>query len=307
MLDNDERVLLDELGRHANVRRVAEELRVPRSTISRRLSLLEEKLGEDLFLRRGRKLLPTRFGELLIERASEARRSLEALDATAAEARSPLERLTIAAAPLFAEIVLPRVLARLRSRRPQLRVELRLSHDRSELFEERIDLALRRGPLADSESLGARKLGRTTFVVVARDLPSWPSRPAERSAAAIIAWVKTLPWIRVGARLAPMDVALRIGPDAVRAVVVPNHAVDSQRIALELARLGVGVARVNLFQVRGELERGTLVEMLPEARTTEDVFAVFPRRRRPSPALRDLLTELVAACRELEMWDQVER
>jgi DNA-binding transcriptional LysR family regulator len=83
----------------------------------------------------------------------------------------------------------------------------------------------------------------------------------------------------------------------------PRLAADSQRLVLELVRRGAGVARVNAFLVREELASGALVEALPEARSTEDVFAVYPRRRTPKASVREFLAQLVATCRELKLWD----
>jgi DNA-binding transcriptional LysR family regulator len=82
--------------------------------------------------------------------------------------------------------------------------------------------------------------------------------------------------------------------------------VDSQAVALELARRGLAVARVNAFLVRDELARGALVDVLPELRTAEDVFAVYPDAGRPDPLVRALVQGALERATALGMWD-VER
>ena len=201
----------------------------------------------------------------------------------------------IAAAPLFAEHVLPSVLPQLLAVRPNLRVEFRLSHTFADIFDERVDVALRRGPLVDSQSLAARRLGRLTMVCVAS--PSLQSYPdAEEDAA-------SLPWIHVGARAEPfvLDVGSGRGKRTLR--LPARVAVDNQRIALELVRRGVGAARVNLFMVREELALGTLREVLPDARSTADAFAVYPRRARSSAVVKQFLQLLVASQKQVTIWD----
>jgi DNA-binding transcriptional LysR family regulator len=185
---------------------------------------------------------------------------------------------------LFAELVLPEAFALLERERPGVRIEVRLGHGYEELFAGGIDVALRRGPLADSTSLLARKLGPLSQVVVLSPKLAQTASLAE------------LPWIQVGPRLEPMAVP------GERSLVSPRLAVDSQRVALALAQKGLGVARLNLFLVRDALARGELVELLTTRRSVEDAYLVTPRRTRPSALVRDFITAVVAAGKAADIW-----
>lgn len=162
-----------------------------------------------------------------------------------------MQTLVVATSPLFAERLLPGPLAALHEAMPGVRVSIELSHDYQELFKERIDVAIRRGPLPDSDSLQGRRLGFTTMMVVAAPKTTKTLANVE---------VTKLPWIRVGAGLTPVTVKLA-GLRAVQSIA-PAFAVDSQRAALELVVRGLGVSRLNEFFVRDALDRGTLVEVL---------------------------------------------
>jgi DNA-binding transcriptional LysR family regulator len=298
LLSLDDLPLLAAFAEHRTLRGVALALGVPRSTISRRLGELEGRLGQELFLRRGRALITTSFSSTLLERAGAAQRALEQVQRCATDAAGAQGRLTIAASPLFAEEVLPNVVAALLASRPTASVELKLSHSYSNLFDGELDLALRRGPIADSSSLNARRLGRTTMVCVAARGLVLPTAedPAARAQA--------MPWLRVGSRAEPFTLELARGSRRRTTVTLaPRLAADSQRLMLALVRRGAGVARVNAFLVREALVSGELVEVLPEARSTEDVFAVYPRRRATRAIVREFLNLLVATCRELQLWD----
>ena len=85
--------------------------------------------------------------------------------------------------------------------------------------------------------------------------------------------------------------------------VVPRYSVDSQKLALSLAEAGLAVTRVNTFAARGALDRGRLVEVFPEARRTEGVWAVMPATRAARPVVREFITCLLEVTAELNVWD----
>ena len=290
----DDLRLLAALSATVNVRRAANALGIPRSTLSWRLSQLEERLGASVFLRRGRTLKLSRYGESLAKSTERAQEALEELQRVASEADAKAGRLVVAASPLFAEEVLPPVLAVLLAAHPELRVELRLSHTYADIFDEKVDVALRRGPLADSASLTARRLGHMTMTCVAS-----PALAASASADDLGA----APWIRIGGSAEPFMLDVRVGRSKRTIRATPRVAVDSQRIAIELARRGAGVAKVNLFMVREDIRSGRLREIFPEARSGEDAFAVYPRRSRPSALLKHFLGALIAEKDRLHIWD----
>ena len=305
MLEPDSLRLLAAFAGGRNLRRAAVELGLPRTTVSRHLTALEERLGELIFLRRGRTLTMTAFGERLVAHAKAASDALRDVEATAREASEGGRTMTVAVSPLFAEVALPGVLPALCKRYPTARVRIVLSHSYSDVFEDRVDVALRRGPLEDSTSLTARRLGRLSMVCVGvpRDQPAAHLPVDER--------VRALRWLRVGANLEPFALPVAVprsgkqtvaaGRSSVR--VTPLLAVDSQRVALALVRRGLGVARVNAFLARDHLLSGELVEVVPEARESEAVFAVYPRRARPDPLVRDFVAALMENCRALDIWD----
>ena len=61
--------------------RAAERIGLPKSTVSRRIALLEERLGERLMLRTTRRLTLTEFGNQLLEHARQVVAEVDAVKA----------------------------------------------------------------------------------------------------------------------------------------------------------------------------------------------------------------------------------
>ena len=144
----------------------ARALRLPTSSVSRRVSALEKALRVRLVQRGTRKLVLTEAGRLYFEQARTALGRLA--DANAAvidmsqEVAGPI-RFTAGGdstgliATLIAEFV---------GRYPKVQIEVVLTPRRVDLVGEGFDLALRAGPLVDS-SLIVRRLGRRDLALFA--------------------------------------------------------------------------------------------------------------------------------------------
>ncbi|MBI3148920.1 MAG: LysR family transcriptional regulator [Betaproteobacteria bacterium] len=159
-LDANDLLLFARVIETGSFSRAAERLRLPKSTLSRRIAALETLLGEKLMQRSTRRLAITDFGEAVLE---HARRLTEETDATLALAQHrqarPQGTLRVSLPPNLLEIDPERVLATFIERYPQVRLELDLSPRRVDLLAERFDLALRAATaLPDDATLVARRL-----------------------------------------------------------------------------------------------------------------------------------------------------
>ena len=139
--------------------RAAERMGMPKSSISRRITLLEERLGERLMLRTTRRLALTEFGELLL---AHARQVAEEVDAAAALAQHrqerPSGRLRVTMPGDFANLLLVDMLPAFAARYPAVSLDLDLSPRRVDLLAENFDLAIRMGKLPDDTLLAARRV-----------------------------------------------------------------------------------------------------------------------------------------------------
>jgi len=150
------------VAEHGTLTAAARELGVPKSTVSRRVSRLEDALGVPLLVRSARSIALTDDGRRLSARSSPALRELTDIERELTEARGePAGRLRVTAPPDLARAsFLTRLLAEYRSRWPGVVVEVTLTNRVVDLVEEGFDLAIRpnAGSLRDAGSIMGRRL-----------------------------------------------------------------------------------------------------------------------------------------------------
>ena len=149
------------------------------SGVSRTISRLEKQLGMTLMHRTTRRLDLTEEGAWLLGRARRIIADLDDTEAQAAARRSQPSGLVRvnAATPALDHLVAPLVPAFLDAY-PQVELELASGETVVDLIEERADVAIRIGALADS-TLKARRLGRSRIRVLA-DPPTWRATARRR-------------------------------------------------------------------------------------------------------------------------------
>jgi DNA-binding transcriptional LysR family regulator len=140
--------------------RAAELTGLPKSTLSRRLSDLENALGERLMQRSTRKLVLTDFGESILVHARRLVDETEAATALALHRQvAPHGTLRVSLPPEYRELALVEVITEFTQRYPNVRLELDLSPRRVDLIAERFDVAVRAATqLPDDSTLVARHI-----------------------------------------------------------------------------------------------------------------------------------------------------
>lgn len=146
----------------------AQRLHLTRSSVGKTIARLERRLGVRLFHRTTRQQSLTEDGHAFYERCVRALKELgEGKAALDAGRREPAGVLRVSASVLFGRHCVAPVLWRLAARHPQLTIEMSFSDRVVDLVEEGFDLAVRIGPLLDSSSLAARKLGVQSMAICA--------------------------------------------------------------------------------------------------------------------------------------------
>ena len=135
----------------------ARELRLPKTTVSRRIRELEEHLGAQLLHRTTRRLSLTEAGSTFYERCRPVAQALADAEAAVDQLQgTPRGTLRVTSSySLMLSLVGP-LLADFRIACPEVQLDLLLSHRTLDLVEEQIDLALRMGPLPDSNMVARR-------------------------------------------------------------------------------------------------------------------------------------------------------
>lgn len=154
---------------HGSFTAAAKSLKLPKTTVSRKLRDLEARLGARLLNRTTRRLALTEAGTVYFEHCKRIAGQLEEAESAVHQLEgSPRGWLRITAPYTLSETTLTPILLEFRQRYPEVHLEITLSNDRVDLIENGIDVALRVGPLPDS-SLVARRLAVYTSQIYASE------------------------------------------------------------------------------------------------------------------------------------------
>ncbi|XXF10340.1 LysR substrate-binding domain-containing protein [Pseudomonas sp. D1-3] len=263
-------------------------LDIPKSKLSRRIALLEERLGVRLLQRTSRHCSLTEIGQEYYQRCVAMRVEAEGAAEVIERNRSEPRGLVRLACPttLLNSWVGP-MLTRFMLRYPAVELFIESTNRRVDVLHEGFDIALRvRFPPLENTDMVMKVLGNSRQCLVGRAdfLKQLPKafQPAD---------LGQLPSLHWGGSQREYQWEL-FGPDDGR-LVIPHRPrmVTDDLIALRHGALaGVGIAHVPRVAVRKDLEAGTLVEMLPGWEPKCGiVHAIFPSRRGLLPSVRTLI------------------
>ncbi|KAA6184529.1 LysR family transcriptional regulator [Thiohalocapsa marina] len=270
----------------------AEQLGLPKSSVSRRISLLEERLGERLMLRTTRRLTLTEFGEAMLEHGRALAEEVE-LARTLAESRraQPSGRLRVSMPSDFANLLLGDLFAAFSALHPAVMLEIDLSPRRVDLLGERVDLAIRFGDLPDDSLLAARRLRRFTWGLYAA-----PDYLAEHGTPRSPEDLKQHRCLRLLDEGATGHWQLSAGEQTHHEHSPAPIQANSPELLLRLARAGAGIAALPDQFAAPQLTRGELRRVLPDwSLPAQTAWAVFPGRRLLPAKTRAFLEMLQAA------------
>jgi len=267
-----------------NLTRTAEQLNVSQSALSLQIKKLEERLGHQLFERRGKQLLITEAGRIALDHADVIFRSGEdLLAALGPQGESAGRTLRVGALSTL-------------SRNFQTEFLRPITHDQS------VHVVVRSGSLG--ELLGLLQ-SRQVDVVLTNRAPQrdattpWQIHTLSEQTVSLIGGAPAdegdLAAILSAHRLIlpPIESGIRIGFDALaeRLGVTPSifAEVDDMALMRVLAREKVALAVIPPIVVRDELASGRLTEIAGLPGLVERFYAVTVVRRFPNPLLGQLV------------------
>ena len=272
---------------------------IPKSRLSRRLALLEARLGTRLIQRSTRRFAVTPMGEQVLQHARAMLAEAEAARALVDEqTRGPRGTVRLACPPALLQASVGALLARFLNAWPQVQLQVQASNRNVDVWQDGVDLALRvRAPdaaLPQDEVVRPLALSPHLLVAAPRLLVNAPppARPAD---------LARLPTLGLGNSPEQQHWRLR-GPGG--ALVEHRHAprlvVDDVATLRDAALLGVGCAVLPRILVHDEMQAGLLQEILPGwAPPPGLIQAACASRRGLRPVVRQLLDALAEGFAEL--------
>lgn len=256
----------------------ADKLQLSKAMVSRQVGLLEDELGSRLLHRTTRRVSLTSDGELFLARSRELLQQWqEATDEVSHRTVQARGTLRINVPFSYGVLHLAPLWSAFMQAHPDVLLDVTLSDRVADLVDEGFDLAVRIGQLPSS-SLVSRRLAATRLKVCAA--PTYvkthgsPRQPADLVNHRILAY----------SLMSTGDVwTLSMQSDPGRQEVVevkPVMRSNNGDTCTQAAISGQGIVLQPDFMVQTYLDRGDLVELLPDWKAQEfGIYAVYPTRR----------------------------
>ena len=288
MFDLNELFLYAKVVEHGGFAAAGRALNLPKSTLSRRVSQLEARLGARLIQRSTRQFQVTDIGlayyRHCVAMISEAESAEDVIAFNKSEPRGVI-RLSCTTA-LLNYWVAP-MLAQFMAQCASVELNVKSFNRKVDIISEGYDMALNLCfPPLESSELVMKVLAKSPQVLVASATflqgAPLPLVPADLVGLATIHWGNPL----------LQYVWDLTGPDGATAQVVhtPRLVSDDMSTLKNAALAGVGIANLPRMVVKEELADGRLIAVLPAWQPAEGVItAVFPSRRGLMPSVRSLI------------------
>jgi DNA-binding transcriptional LysR family regulator len=279
----------------------ADKLDMAKSSLSRRVSELEQRLGVQLLQRTTRKLSLTDQGQQFYQRSVQILAELEEVEQIISDEQVELKGRIRMAAPLsFSILHLSSVVSEFKSLYPNIDLNIDLNDRQIDLVEEGFDLAVRAGNLQDSNLL-VRKLGIVRMATCAS--PEYlkrygaPEHPSQLSDHLGLYYTNV-----------PANLGWRYLVDARLQSFMPKNYLSANNgdFLVRSAVNGLGLVNSPTFISYRLLQSGDLVRVLADFPSPESgLYAVFPPGRLMPARVRALVDFLQNRFGDHPYWDKL--
>jgi len=280
--------------------KAADNLGLPRATVTNTIQALEAHLGVRLLHRTTGRVNVTEDGAAYYERCVRILAEIEETEGAFTHARvTPKGRLRVDMPASIGKMFLLPNLAEFRERYPDIELMMGMSDRPIDLIQEGVDCVIRVGALADS-SMIARRIGSMKMVQVAS--PEYLARYGEPQTIADLERHICVNYFssRTGK---VMDMSFIVDGASVDVPMVGSVSVNDAEAYVTAALMGLGIAQPARFMVRELLAAGALREVLSDvASESIPISVMYPQNRHLSQKVRvfvDWVVELFGRCPEL--------
>jgi len=276
---------------HGSFISAARALRLPKTTVSRKVQELELRLGAQLLHRTTRKLGLTEAGNVYFEHCQRIARELDEAESAVGQLQGGPRGWLRVTAPysMGIEWIAP-LLSEFHARHPEVRVEMVLNNEPLDLIDKEIDVALRVGNLPDS-NLVARRLAVFRTQIYASQ--SYLERHGEPLHPDDLQHHRTLAYTKQR-RNGSFYWALHDGARSTEFRVDPVFVANDPAALRGALLSGEGLMLGNDIMMKPYAEGGYIRRVLPAWNGPEyEMNALFPRGRVQSPKVRAFVDFLV--------------
>ncbi|MDH2436245.1 LysR family transcriptional regulator [Pokkaliibacter sp. MBI-7] len=265
-------------------------LGLQKSTISRKIAQLEERLGVRLLNRTTRKLSLTDVGQAHYQRCREILRELEEAELAVTRSQSePSGILRVAMPTELGQLIMGRFMGEFIQRYPKIQIQAELSSRLVDIVGEGFDLAIRVNRMEDS-SLVCRRLLNSPLRLYASagylESHGTPAHPTDLHSHKLMV-------IEKDSQL-QQTWAFKHEDEEVHITARALLSANSMTCCREAMLTGLGIARLPMAYMKEQVQSGAAVPLLTEWEIEPaTIWAVYSSRRLMPTKLRIFLDELV--------------
>ena len=265
-----------EVAHFRNFSLAARHLNMPKSTVSRRIKELEEDLKVKLINRDQRNFELTNSGHILLSKGETAWEEVEKVfDEVRSEDAGLQGQITISTTVEFAKLFLSEPLASFCMENPQLKIKVDVNPTQVDLIADKVDLAIRVGPLNDS-ALFAKKITERTpgIYASAKYLKKFgtPNSLAELSQHSIIS----------------------PGPRKILGTLIePSLRANNMSFILDLTTRGVGIGLMDSSVATEHVKKGELITLFPQLKLEKTPIFMVYQQKSPPKRVRLLMDKIL--------------
>ncbi|KEA63943.1 LysR-family transcriptional regulator clustered with [Marinobacterium lacunae] len=288
-----------EVAKRGGFTAAAEHLDISRVKATRYVSELESWLGTRLLQRSTRRVSLTEAGEACLRQCEQMLALTQDLQSTVGRRdSSPRGQLRMTTSISFGQAHLAGAVAEYLQQYPDVTVDLMVIDRAVNLIEDRVDLAIRTTGELDP-NLVARRIAPCRSVICAspdylkaRGTPDHPQALREHNCLTYTNFGRS-EWRFSNRQGEEIQVEIR-----------GNLTANEASILMEAALAGAGVAQLPTYLANPLIERGELVELLPQWSPPELViWGVYLSRRHLPATVRTMLDFLAERFRDAQCWE----
>lgn len=286
----DDVYLFCKVVEEGSVLAAANRLGLPQSTVSRRISSLEQKLGLRLLEKHGRELAPTEVGKMAFDQLSSGVEQIEiGLNNVTEKTDLVAGRVRLAVPHSFYHSFIAPIVEQYLKTYPNVHIDLALNHDQSKPKTDRELLIT--FDTSDMEDLIARPLftAKHGFFASASYLD-------EHAPIETMEQLEQADWLTIddARRIQVVNDGRVVGDIELK----PRLVVNDIQALVDAVERGLGVASLPLKHVSGNIN---LVHVVPEYyRSDRQAFLVYKGRQYQPKAVKALIEAILATARHMD-------
>ena len=259
MIDINAMLLFAKVVEAQSYSQAARDAGIPKSTISRKISQMEESMGVRLLQRNTRHLRLTQVGREVYDNCVNILNEVNSVHATIESSREEVSgNLKVVLPITFNQALIAALCSGFLKRHPKVDLEVSFADGDIDLIGRDCDIAVMFGPLANSDCVARLLFERQRMLVAS---PAYLKAEGQPETVDDLSQYRGL--MLGNSRSAPIW-PLGVGAEKRLVHFKPKAWVNGTEAIKQMAKDGLGIAMLTEVQCRRELQSGELVRLLPD-------------------------------------------